>query len=114
MEESAMNIQDADLKFNREGYLVNFDAWHKDLAIGLAKEHEVELTECHWHVIDFMRNYYSTYELAPDPRELIKKLSKQISPTTHCTRKHLEGMFGAGGCKLACKIAGLPTCHCRA
>jgi tRNA 2-thiouridine synthesizing protein E len=108
-----MANQGTGLEFNSKGYLADFDAWHKDFAIGLAKEHELELTECHWHVIDFLRDYYSTYELAPDPREIIKKLSKQISPVTPCTRKHLDGLFGKGGCELACRIAGLPDCHCR-
>jgi tRNA 2-thiouridine synthesizing protein E len=113
MEGNAMPTQATDPVFNSEGYLADFSAWDRDFAIGLAKQHNVELTECHWHVLNFMREYYSTYEIAPDPREVIKKLSKQISPTTPCTRKHLDGMFGEGGCKLACKIAGLPTCYCR-
>ena len=105
--------QSAGLKLNSKGYLLNFDAWDKDFAIELAKEHDLVLTDCHWLVINFLRDYQAEYGLAPDHRENIKKLSKQINPTTPCTRKHLEGLFGEGGCKLACKIAGLPNCHCR-
>jgi dissimilatory sulfite reductase related protein len=105
--------QNTSLELNSKGYLVNFDAWDKDFAIQLAKEHDLELTDCHWLVINFLRDYQSEYGLAPDPREIIKKLSKQINPTAPCTRQHLEGLFGQGGCELACKIAGLPNCHCR-
>ena len=105
--------QSASLELNSKGYLVNFDAWNKDFAIELAKEHDLVLTDCHWLVINFLRDFQAEYGLAPDHREIIKKLSKQINPTTPCTRKHLEGLFGEGGCKLACKIAGLPNCHCR-
>jgi TusE/DsrC/DsvC family sulfur relay protein len=105
--------QDINPEFNNKGYLADFSAWNKDLAIRLAEENGVELADCHWLVIEFLRNYYSEYELAPDPREIIKQLSKEINPTAPCTRKHLDGLFGKGGCKLACKIAGLPDCHCR-
>lgn len=108
-----MSKQNTNLEFNSEGYLVNFDAWSKDFAIKMAKENNVDLTDCHWLIIDFLRKYQTEYGVAPDPREIIKKLSKQINPTTPCTRKHLESLFGEGGCKLACKIAGLPDCHCR-
>lgn len=105
--------QNTDFALNNKGYLINFDAWNRGFAIEKAKEHSLELTDCHWHVIDFLRDHQREYGIAPDPREIIKKLGKQVSPTTPCTRKRLENLFGEGGCKLACKIAGLPDCHCR-
>jgi len=103
----------AGLELNGKGYLVNFDSWSKDFAIELATEHGLVLTDCHWLIIDFLRDHQAEYGVAPDHRKIIKKLSKQINPTSPCSRKHLEGMFGEGGCKLACKIAGLPNCHCK-
>ncbi|NOQ79432.1 MAG: TusE/DsrC/DsvC family sulfur relay protein [Gammaproteobacteria bacterium] len=108
-----MSNQNKGLELNSKGYLINFDAWNKDFAIEMAKEHNLELTECHWHIINFLRDYYPEYGIAPDPREIIKKLGKKINPDVPCTKKHLESMFSNGGCKLACKIAGLPDCHCR-
>ena len=105
--------QNANLELNSKGYLNNFDAWNEDFAIRLAKEHGLDLTEYQWLVINFLRDYHSEYDIAPGPREIIQKLSKQINPTVPYTKKHLEGLFGQGGCKLACKIAGLPDCHCR-
>ena len=105
--------QSTGLEFNSKGYLVNFDAWNKDFAITLAKENGVELTDCHWLIINYLRDYYTEYGIAPEPRIIIKNLSHQISPTEPCTRKRLEGLFAQGGCKLACKIAGLQNCHCR-
>ncbi|MCK5648266.1 MAG: TusE/DsrC/DsvC family sulfur relay protein [Gammaproteobacteria bacterium] len=108
-----MLSQSKDIEFNSKGYLINFDAWSKDFAIEMAQEHNLELTECHWHIINFLRDYYIEFGIAPDPREIIKKLGKVINPDTPCTKKRLEGLFSNGGCKLACKIAGLPDCHCR-
>ncbi len=105
--------QSSSLEFNSKGYLVNFDAWSKDFAIQMAKEHGVELSDCHWLIINFLRDYYTEYGIAPEPRTIISTLSEQISPNIPCSRKNLEGLFAEGGCELACKIAGLPDCHCR-
>jgi TusE/DsrC/DsvC family sulfur relay protein len=111
--EDVMLNQSENLELNSKGYLVNFDAWNEDFAIEMAKEHGLILKDRHWLVINFLRDYQSEYGIAPDHREVIKKLNKQINPTTPCTKKHLEGLFGEGGCKLACKLAGLSNCHCR-
>jgi tRNA 2-thiouridine synthesizing protein E len=108
-----MSVESTNFEFNSNGYLANFDDWSKDFALEMANENSIELTDCHWHVIDFLRKYYKEYGIAPDARDIIKQLSDEISPATPCTKKHLEGMFGWGGCKLACKIAGLPDCHWR-
>ncbi len=101
------------LELNSEGYLVNFDAWDEDFAIKLAKESGLDLTGYHWLIINFLRDYQLEYGISPDHREIIKKFGKQINPTGPCTREHLEDLFGQGGCELACKVAGLPNCHCR-
>jgi len=101
------------LELNSKGYLVNFDAWDEDFAIKLAKENGLDLTGYHWLIINFLRDYQLEYGIAPDHREIIKRLGKKINPTGPCTREHLEDLFGQGGCELACKVAGLPNCHCR-
>ena len=105
--------QNKGLELNSKGYLINFDAWSKDFAIEMAKGNSIDLTDCHWIIINFLRDYYLEYGISPDPREIIKKLGKQINPDVPCTKKHLEGLFSDGGCKLACKIAGLPDCPYR-
>ena len=102
----------AGVELNKKGFLVNFDAWNKDVAKALAKKHDLELGDCHWKVINFMRDYFMEYGIAPEPREVIAKLGGQINPLVKCTRKHLEGLFG-GDCKQACQIAGLPDTFCR-
>ncbi len=102
-----------DFALNSKGYLINFEAWDKDFASNIAQEHGLELTDCHWKIIHFLRDYYLEFGVSPDPREIIKKLGKTIDHDEPCTKKRLEGLFANGGCKLACQISGLPDCHCR-
>jgi TusE/DsrC/DsvC family sulfur relay protein len=105
--------QSEGMEFNSKGYLAVFESWNRDFAIKMAEANDVDLTDCHWIIIDYLRDYFTEYNIPPEPGIIIKNLSKQINPTGPCTRKHLEGLFGQGGCELACKIAGLPGCHCR-
>ena len=93
--------QSTGLEFNSKGYLLDFTAWNKEFAIDLAKQHGVDLTDCHWLIIQYLRDYYTDYGIAPEPRIIVKNLSKQINPDAPCTKKHLEGLFGPSGCKLA-------------
>jgi tRNA 2-thiouridine synthesizing protein E len=111
---SAMQIAGRELELNRKGHLARFDDWDRDIAQALAEEEGLALTDCHWSVINFLRDYYGTHEIPPSPRVVIKSIGSELSAHVPCTRKHLESLFPGGGCKQACRIAGLPDyyCHC--
>ena len=68
--------QNTNFELNDKGYLVNFDDWDKDYAIHMAEENNIVLTDCHWLVINCLRDYQAEYGIAPDHREIIKRLSK--------------------------------------
>ena len=108
-----MSVQKKSLELNSKGYLVDFDTWNTDFVIDLAKENNLELNDIHWVIIHLLREYYPEYGISPDPREIIKMLNKKLSPEVPYTKKHLKSLFSTGGCNLACKLAGLPGCHCR-
>ena len=111
---TAMQIAGRELELNRKGHLARFDDWDRDIAEALAEEEGLSLTACHWDVIQFLRDYYAMHEIPPSPRVVIKGIGQAISAHVPCTRKHLESLFPRGGCKQACRIAGLPDyyCHC--
>ena len=50
---------------DEEGYLANLNEWEPELATVMAKEDDCELTENHWEVINFLREYYDEYQIAP-------------------------------------------------
>jgi tRNA 2-thiouridine synthesizing protein E len=109
---TAVQIAGRDVQFNKKGHLASFGDWDNELAEALAAEDGLRLTDCHWTVINFLREYYAFHEMPPSPKVIIREIGHQISRHTPCTRKGLEGLFPSGGCKQACRIAGLPSYYC--
>ena len=92
---------------DEEGYLLNLADWTKEAAEHLAEEEKVPLSENHWEVINFLREYYNEYQIAPAVRVLTKAIGKQLGPEKG-NSKYLYELFPYGPAKQACKIAGLP------
>ena len=92
---------------DEEGYLVNLSDWNEDVAQFLAQEEKVELSPNHWEVINFLREYYTEYQIAPAIRVLTKAIGKKLGPDKG-NNKYLYELFPYGPAKQACKIAGLP------
>ena len=65
------------------------------------------MTENHWEVINFLRDYYEEYQVAPAVRVLTKAIKKTLGPEKG-NSQYLYGLFPAGPATQACKIAGLP------
>lgn len=98
---------------NKRGFLAKYTDWSKELALGIAQEDGLELTDCHWLVINFMREFFEHHEIPPSPRVVIKAIGDRlVAGGIACTRKNLEGLFPQGGCRQACRIAGLPDFYC--
>ena len=92
---------------DEEGYLVNLGDWSEDIANFIAQQENVAMTSNHWEVINFLRQYYNDYQIAPAVRVLTKAIGKTLGPDKG-NSKYLYELFPYGPAKQACKIAGLP------
>lgn len=88
-------------ELDADDFLVHSDQWDEDFAEGMAPTSGIEggLTEAHWKVLRYIRDYY---------------LENGTSPLVYKTcRKHrlraadLEKLFPSGYQRGACKLAGL-------
>ncbi len=95
------------LETDEEGYLANLNDWEPAVAEAMAKEDGTELTENHWEVIKFLREYYEEYQIAPAVRVLTKAIGKKLGKDKG-NSKYLYELFPYGPGKQACKYAGLP------
>jgi dissimilatory sulfite reductase related protein len=92
---------------DEEGYLVNLADWNKEVAEHIAQTENVNMTDQHWEVVDFLREYYDEYQIAPAVRVLTKAIGKKLGPEKG-NSQYLYELFPYGPAKQACKIAGLP------
>ncbi|MBF0262386.1 MAG: TusE/DsrC/DsvC family sulfur relay protein, partial [Magnetococcales bacterium] len=63
---------------DEDGYLANLTDWSQDVAGYLAKTEGVDMSESHWEVVNFLREYYDEYKIAPMIRILTKAIGKKL------------------------------------
>jgi len=89
------------LEVDEDGFLIDSEKWSKEIAEILAqKDVPRGLTEDHWRVVAFMREYYQTFDTVPPVRMLSRR--------TGLTLRSIKQLFPSGLTKGACKIAGIP------
>ncbi len=92
---------DVSVSTNADGYLSVISAWNQDVAEELARRNEIwPLTEDHWKVIHYLRDYYLTYGTGP----VVLKISK----ATGVSVQRICELFPCGMIRGAYRIAGLP------
>ncbi|MCX7181098.1 MAG: TusE/DsrC/DsvC family sulfur relay protein [Proteobacteria bacterium] len=103
----SIDINGKSLETDEEGYLINLADWTEDAAQFLAQQENVELSPSHWEVINFLREYYTEFQIAPAVRVLTKAIGKKLGAEKG-NSQYLYELFPYGPAKQACKIAGLP------
>ena len=89
-----------------QGYLIDPADWNEQVARELARQEHIVLTDEHWVVIRFVREYYEQHHIAPDARHVMKHLAK-VKGGGEAGRNDLFVLFPYGYVKQACKIAGM-------
>jgi len=98
---AVIELDGIQVEVDEDGFIQNPDLWTEELAVAIAKTEDVaEMTEDHWKVVNYLREYYKQFGIAP----MIRKLCKD----TGYPLKTIYELFPSGPAKGACKIAGLP------
>ena len=103
----AYKINGATIETDEEGYITDISQWSAELAAVIAQSENIDMDDDHWEVVNFLRNYYEEYQIAPAVRVLTKAINKSLGPEKG-NSKYLYELFPYGPAKQACKIAGLP------
>ena len=70
----AIELNGKTYETDEEGYLADLSQWDEDVAAYMANDDDIELTDAHWEVINFLREYYEEYQIAPAVRVLTKAI----------------------------------------
>ncbi len=93
---------------NNEGFLEDARDWTKGVAADIAAEDEIDLTENHWEIIQFLRSFYQEHEISPPSNRLFVKAVKEALGEEKGNSIYLMQLFPGTPAKTACRIAGLP------
>jgi tRNA 2-thiouridine synthesizing protein E len=89
------------LDIDEDGFIQEPDKWNEKVAAALASTEGVnDLTENHWKVVNYLREYYLKFGVAPMIRKLCKDTGFKLN--------EIYELFPSGPAKGACKVAGLP------
>lgn len=103
----SIEVNGKTFEVDEEGYLANINDWEEGVAGVMAGQDDLELTDEHWEIIRFLREYYEEYQIAPAVRVLTKAVGKRLGKEKG-NSKYLYGLFPYGPAKQACRYAGLP------
>ncbi|MFP5528281.1 TusE/DsrC/DsvC family sulfur relay protein [Peptococcus simiae] len=96
-----IDVNGQKIEVDEDGFLVNLDDWNEEVAKYLAEQEGIsELNEDHWKLIEYLKNYFKEYGIAP----MVRKMTKESGYSL----KQIYDLFPSGPAKGACKIAGLP------
>ena len=102
-----MQFNGKEIERDAEGYLKEVTDWDEALAPLLAAEEEIALSEAHWEVVRFVREFYLQFNTSPAVRMLVKAMAQKYGEEKGNSR-YLFRLFPKGPAKQATKIAGLP------
>jgi TusE/DsrC/DsvC family sulfur relay protein len=88
------------IEVDEDGFMQAPELWNQDVAKAIASTEGVpSMTDDHWKVVNYLRDYYLKNSVAP----MVRKLCKE----TGLDHKRIYELFPSGPAKGACKIAGL-------
>ncbi len=102
----ALEVKGRSVETTDNGYLVDANDWDEDVALVLAADEEIEMTDQHWDIVKYLRDeHFNNNGNEPNERTILKAMSKLWG--TKSTSKDMYNLFPQMPSKQGRKIAGL-------
>ena len=95
------------IPLDKHGYLADLSLWTPELAEEFARLEHINLTEAHWEVVWFVRNFYQEFNTSPAIRLLVKAMAEKFGAKKG-NSNYLFLLFPEGPVKQATRSGGLP------
>jgi tRNA 2-thiouridine synthesizing protein E len=96
---SVVTIAGLNIDLNEEGYLTDSKQWNKEVAEEIAKEEEIELTEKHFELLNFLREKHE---------EGLDITIRKVGKSGLVDIKGFYTLFPKKPLKKSSRIAGIP------
>lgn len=100
-------INGKSVELSDNGWLEDLGIWDEDIALQIAANEKVEMTDEHWDIIREARNYFVEFSTVCEPRKFTKLMKKKYGED-RSSQKYIYSLFPFGLIKSANKVAGLP------
>ncbi|MDP2088975.1 MAG: TusE/DsrC/DsvC family sulfur relay protein [Flavobacteriaceae bacterium] len=94
-----LNVAGKTINLTDDGYLTNLSQWDKEVALAIAKEEEVELTDAHFKVIEWVQTQF---------KNGVSLSVRGVKSSGVVDIKEFYALFPGGPLKKATRIAGIP------
>jgi len=92
---------------DQEGYILNMDAWSEGFAQAQAEKEGLALSDEHWQVINFIREFYENHNVQAQVRDMVKHFREVWGPEKGNSH-YLHDLFPMGGPqKQGNRVAGI-------
>lgn len=103
----AVTVGGRQILLDSEGYLCRLDDWSEEFAVALAKDEGLVLTDEHWEVIRYLRDYFRDHAVQAQVRAMIRHFTQVWGPGRG-NNHYLHEIFPRGGPqKQGNRLAGL-------
>ncbi len=96
MQNFTMEVNGKQILCDGEGYLLDLDAWSEDFVRAAAEREGLELSDEHWQVITFIRDFHDKHGVQAPVRDMVKFFRKAWGKE-YGNSKYLHQIFPKGG-----------------
>lgn len=102
-----LRVGDTEVETDSEGYLAQLEQWSEDFARAQAAAEGLALSDEHWEVIRFLRDYFHQHGVQAQVRVMIRHFATAWGPQRG-NNHYLHDLFPVGGPqKQGNRLAGL-------
>ncbi len=102
-----LHVDGRDIATDGDGFLEHSEDWSNAVALAIAAQENIVLSEVHWEILYLLRDFYREFEQSPAMRALVKYVGLQLGKDKG-NSIYLLKLFPGSPAKIASKIAGLP------
>lgn len=91
-----LQVGDRIVDTDQEGYIQDMEAWSEDFAKALAAQEGLTLTDEHWEIIHYIREYFAEHQVQAQVRDMIKHF-RETWGEERGNNHYLHEIFPKGG-----------------